>query len=389
MNCNEINMLIDDYLDDLLDPETKKEFEESIEYCEEQKQLLQKYKLLEKRISHLPLSFSPDEGIFDELKDNLLEIDTLRSETDEADKKSRLKPGSKSKVSIKEKSSRRKGVKKASTKKSIAAYLLVSVATTALIAFGIYYYLYIYNNTSPWKFNVRYGLVTVNQKNGVEKIYKDDTIVLWDSSNALVSIPGKFDLELFSNSSIQVLDTRTMLNQVKVLYGKAVFNSINRESNFSLKQGNISISETNGEFIYETGLDGSIAVSVKRGWVEVTAINESFRVAGDYSFSIHENSRLTLPVHKNASPKFKSELNQLNSTVNDVAALSTLMIETKPTDALTLLRILELVTPDKRELIFQKVSNIFQPPANIDKQDILKGNKRMLEQWWSYIETKL
>jgi hypothetical protein len=390
MNCNEINKLMDDYLDDLLDPKVKKDFEESIKYCSEQETILKKHKLLEKKIIDLPLSFNPSEKVFDELKESLLEVVDVEKEENALTKKATKLAETKNEESSGTDYSRSRKLKRNRKKKKLPTFLIILSVILITTIFGVYYFFYIYNNTSPWKFNLTNGVAFVNQtKVDRTNLYPGDNIILNDSSHAKITLPGEFEIDLYSNSKLRILDARATINQIEMVDGSINFKTVSNESNFILKHGPIKLNERSGIYSYTTDEFGNVKVDVKNGIVDFITPRGNFSLANDYSVFISDNFRVSIPVHKEASPKFLSEINRLNVAVNDIAALSSLMLETKQTDVLTLIRILELVTSDKRELVFQKIRNMFPPPAGVTKNGILEGNKRMLEKWWSEIEAQI
>lgn len=389
MDCSGIHNLMDDYLDNLLSDKTRKEFEESIEYCPEEKTLLLKQRQLKKRLNDLPLSFTPPESIFNELKNSLLEIDTTEiNSTANFSKPTSLTDDD---VQQESDSGEKRSAKKKKYKTSRATNLFWTTLSILIISVIIgYYYIYVYNNTAPWKFNLLGGTATINQNfSERSNIYSGDNIILSEVAHAKMALPARFELELFGNSKITILDTRATSNKINLIDGSFNFNSLNSESNFIVQRGNFTIEEKSGQYAFTMDEYGNINLSVDKGVIELNHSNFNFRVASKYSLSIIEDSYCTIPLHENATYNFKHSIDRLNSNVNDIAALSTAMLESKQTDQLTLLRIMELVAIDKRELLYQKISNIFPPPSGVTKQGILESNKRMLEKWWSEIETQI
>jgi hypothetical protein len=66
-----------------------------------------------------------------------------------------------------------------------------------------------------------------------------------------------------------------------------------------------------------------------------------------------------------------------------------IILESVSSDALTLLALIPKVSPIKRQILFQKISNFFSPPKDVTRMGIVTPNYDMLDSWWNEIEWQI
>ncbi len=63
-------------------------------------------------------------------------------------------------------------------------------------------------------------------------------------------------------------------------------------------------------------------------------------------------------------------------------ALSRILGEAEPTDAVTLWHLLRRLDPDERDRLFDRLAAFVPPPAGVTRDGVRAGRREMLDRWW-------
>jgi hypothetical protein len=67
------------------------------------------------------------------------------------------------------------------------------------------------------------------------------------------------------------------------------------------------------------------------------------------------------------------------------ARVAQVLAAAKPEDAVTVVNLLSLVAPGDRELVFDRLAELFPPPAAVDKSGIVAGDPRAIDPWRTHV----
>ncbi len=388
MNCEEIKKSVEDYLDDLLDEKTLKDFEDSLPYCEEEKGYVESVKSLADKLGDLPLSFEPPKEIISELTDKLMKMsetevkshvdkDTLKK-IDDRSRKHKPKPKEKKKLNL------LKGLKEFNF--STFGFILTGLTTVLILL--VFYLITFFDDTSPWRAGTNKGIFRLNNETAASAdIYAED-IISTESTGAFIVIRDEANIGISPNTSLQIMKTKKSLNRISLQDGGISYEGISESPNFELLYNNISIKALKCRFNARIDSVGKLNVEGIEGYVEVVTSYDRFYLSHDYICTISGNIS-DIPYHVNASAKLKHQLKNLQANINDLVELTSLLYDASYKDAFTLLRLIELVPRKNREIIFEKLKNLYPPTPNVTKAGILDGNRNMLDEWWFEIEWQI
>ena len=88
------------------------------------------------------------------------------------------------------------------------------------------------------------------------------------------------------------------------------------------------------------------------------------------------------PWYEDARTPFTEALERLDARPDDRGALSTVLAEARPRDALTLWHLLSKLSGDERALVFDRLAAIVSLPASVTREGILAGDREMLDAAW-------
>jgi hypothetical protein len=144
--------------------------------------------------------------------------------------------------------------------------------------------------------------------------------------------------------------------------------------------------------IYTLHVDesGSGILHTTLGWVGFHQNGrESFIPAGA-ACPTHIQSGPGTPYFEDASEAFRSALSRLDSAATDSAdrkaALSTVLHEARPRDALTLWHLLSRVTSLERAAVYDRFVLLVPPPPGVTRDAILRLDRAALDSWWNALD---
>jgi hypothetical protein len=88
------------------------------------------------------------------------------------------------------------------------------------------------------------------------------------------------------------------------------------------------------------------------------------------------------PWYEDAPTAFAEALERLDAHPDDRGALSIVLSEARPRDALTLWHLLSKLGGDERALVFDRLSAIVSLPASVTREGIVAGDREMLDAAW-------
>lgn len=133
--------------------------------------------------------------------------------------------------------------------------------------------------------------------------------------------------------------------------------------------------------------DGSGIVEVTSGWVGFEwKGKESFIPAGAMCATRPRVGPGT-PHYTEVSPAFEMALTRFDfeaTTPTDRAqAVTTILAEAHPTDAVTLWHLLQRVDATDRDRVFDRLTTFVPAPSGVTRAGVLAGDREMLDQWWN------
>jgi hypothetical protein len=133
--------------------------------------------------------------------------------------------------------------------------------------------------------------------------------------------------------------------------------------------------------------DGSGTLRTTLGWV-------GFHKDGHDSFIPAGAMSMTRPVQGPGIPYFEDASEQLRSALHTFdferlsaadreQALHTILTEARRRDAFTLWHLLARVNADERPLVYNRLTSLVTPPANVTREGTLALDRRMMDAWWN------
>ena len=128
------------------------------------------------------------------------------------------------------------------------------------------------------------------------------------------------------------------------------------------------------EYTLDVAKDGSGALHVTEGWVDLTRGWTQSLVPRGASAAFDAEGNLTVPLFDDASPQFKDAVRR-----GDVARIAALA---RTRDALTLLNLFSRVGADERLIVYDRLAQLVPPPPPITRESVRWWTPLTTEPWW-------
>ncbi|MEJ5351218.1 MAG: zf-HC2 domain-containing protein [Melioribacteraceae bacterium] len=404
MSCEEVKILLHDFVDELLDDETKKLVYTHIQKCEKCREEYIKLTRFFDLLKDMPYQVNAPKDIIESLSNELMKkslreipIVTEKSKARESKlKREQLKQDRKLKTT-------RGPIRKSVVTRSIASslskeiefeksfqWIKLLLILLPLFLFAVGYVIYDFSLiNSPWKIKTIKGSYLIDGKKDYAGLwYKNSTLTTEDNSTIVVNVPNSCRLEIYSNSSLILLKAKNNDNRVKLENGEV------RISN-SVLVPHFSIIIDKSKIIYKGGTlnlkakNEVLKIFVETGICEVEEEGNKFFIDEGYLCELRKNFNIGTPYRIDASDSLKKEIEKFDYYQGGESSIERIIKLSRTEDALTLLALIPKVDAAYRAILFQKIANYFPPPSNVTYEGIIKLNNEMLNSWWREIEWQL
>ncbi len=390
MTHQQINLLLEEYLDDTLDVDTVLEIESHLSGCNECGEYLYSLRILKDKIKTLPTKIEPPTDlwpdVFSEIRDvkkaeavtKPIVVRDLGSSKYKVNKKV-LREREKLQKKISSKLNSRKTSKKRIT---ILIFLLLLAVTTASI------YFYVISLSNNWEIKALSGIPFVNNKRVLTTSDFDEGSVLntKTASQTEIVIPHAGIITVYQNTVIKRLP---LINSVELFRGKI-------HASISLAAENLSV-KIPGARIAEFGKGSIFEVTTDAGYSLVKCISSTLKITGtgkevflpsDYFCPVWEARGPGIPYFVNAPHPLINAMESFVLGSGNQAELTIVEETAAEYDVVSLWHLLQAVPVEFRINIFNLIDKFVPPPTGSSQEGLLGLNRGMLMLWLKDIENK-
>jgi RNA polymerase sigma-70 factor (ECF subfamily) len=340
-------------------------------------------------IENMHCEIIPEEDL---LKTALDKIYDMKIEDWEKEEKERLneeilKHGKQTKENKAKHKLERIKIKKESSKlKSRKKVLLYPFIIAVLVAAFFFFF----SDTAQWKIVTKTGTLQINNKfiTGNTKINIGDKVLTNDTSQAILELPNVGTIEVLENTKLERLNDRY---SAKLFSGKIIINTDGAKEFLSIKTSRASINEFNlgSNYILESDGDGYVKIEIIDGWLQVSFRKTEIIVPHEYILKIFKGAGAGLPFHKSSPFEFISLLEKYVFGRQSDVTLNMIIESSSEKDAITLWNLLRIARPEQRQVVYDKLYELFPHSDEIDREDILNLDESKLYAWLEKIRWQM
>jgi hypothetical protein len=269
----------------------------------------------------------------------------------------------------------KKEIPKLKFKKRILLYPIIIAVLVKVI-------LYIYSDTTQWKIVTNSGALQINYKiiTGNTNINIGDKVQTDDITKVTLELPDVGTIVVLENTAIERLNDSY---SAKLVSGKIIINTNGAKEFLSINTSQAMINEFNlgSEYILESDGNGYSRIELIDGWLQVIFREFEITFPHDYILKIFRSAGVGLPFHKSSTFEFITLLENYMFGRKSNVTLDMIIKSSSENDGITLWNLLRIVEPDQRQLVYDKLYELYPHSDEIDKEDILNLDENTLYVW--------
>ena len=131
---------------------------------------------------------------------------------------------------------------------------------------------------------------------------------------------------------------------------------------------------------------GRSLLHVTSGWVALEAKGRESVVPSGAACVTQPGAGAGTPYFEDASHAFLDALSKFDFDGGGAEALTTVLVESRPRDTLTLWHLLARVEGDERGRVYERLAALAPPPAGVTREGVMRLDPQMLREWKEKME---
>lgn len=386
LNCSETEILIDEYLDGMIQLKDKELMDSHLETCSECRDYYKKNTQLVNDLNSLSDN------------DTYLTLDKKNLLWENTEKKIDFNLHTRKALDIADNG-------KVTDKGSFSKYKFILSGIAAIIVLAGLYFLFKNTNTENlqlanqnlfglptyWKVSNVKGnpLIGGMPMSSADSIKEGQWIQTNDSSAAELIIASLGKVKIEPNSKIYFIKGSDGNNRIAVEYGTIEADMNSDKKTFFVEMPSAVASDLKGNYKLTIDSSGDGLVYVTSGNVEIKSSNRDALVpAGNYVMT-KKNMGVGTPFNENSSVIFKKALASLDFGQCGDICVNTLLKNAKSTDAITLVNLISKVDEKFKDDVYVKAANFVSPPVKISSDSLYYFNEEKMKVWVEKIQEEV
>lgn len=247
-------------------------------------------------------------------------------------------------------------------------------AVAALILFAVIGALRIYTPPNRWRATSASGGAVIPHF----LLRAGDVVRTGAQGSVRLESPAVGVLDISANTTVELIENRRNRHRLALTAGTIHARTRSMPGVFVIDTPRARAIDLGCEYTLTVGPDGVGELHVISGWVDLARGFEQSLVPQGSSARMTADGELTVPVFDDAAPQFRA-------AVRDFAHkhdLATIVALARQRDALTLLNLFRLATPDECVILFDRLNQLVPAPPSISRQSVRDWRPDVTELWW-------
>jgi DNA-directed RNA polymerase specialized sigma24 family protein len=267
-------------------------------------------------------------------------------------------------------------------KKFLLYPLIIAVLVTVIF--------YFFSDTAQWKIVIKSGTPQLNNQliTGNTNINIGDKVQTNEISKATLELPNVGTIVVHENTSLERLDERY---SAKLIVGKIIINTDGAKEFLRIKSSQAIINELNlgSNYSLESDGDGYSKIELIDGWLQVIFRESEITFPREYNLKIFKGAGAGLPFHKSSTFEFISLLEKYLFGRKSDVSLDMIIESSSKKDAITLWNLFRIVEPGQRKVVYNKLYELFPDTGELNREDILSLDEKVLYVWLEQIKWEM
>jgi len=231
----------------------------------------------------------------------------------------------------------------------------------------------VYTPRNSWRATERSGVAIVPHA-----VLRTGDVVRTGNGTVRLQSPAIGTLDLGANTTVRLIENGQNRHRLALAAGTIHATTTSPPGIFVIDTPRAEAIDLGCEYTMSIVPAGGGELHVIAGWVDLTRTYEQSLVPAGASASISPDGELTAPVFDDAAPQFRAAVYGFVQS-HDVATIVSLA---RTRDALTLLNLFRLATPDESVILYDRLNQLVPAPASIAREDVRDWRPVVTEAWW-------
>jgi ferric-dicitrate binding protein FerR (iron transport regulator) len=243
----------------------------------------------------------------------------------------------------------------------------------ALIVAAILGFLRIYTPPNRWRATESSGVAVVPHS-----ILRAGDIVRTGNGTVRLRSPNVGTVDIGANTTLRLIENRTRRHRLALTAGTIHAKTTSMPGVLVIDTPRARAIDLGCEYTLTIASGGGGELRVIAGWVDLTHGYEQSLVPEGASAVITPEGALSVPVFDDAAPQFRDAVRNFEH-MHDMATIIAL---SRARDALTLLNLFRIATPDERVLLYDRLNQFVPAPPSITRESVRDWSPAATELWW-------
>jgi len=244
----------------------------------------------------------------------------------------------------------------------------------ALVLFAVIGVLRIYTPPNRWRATSSSGGAIVPHV----LLRAGDVVRTGAQGSVRLESPAVGMLDISANTTVKLIESRRNRHRLALTAGTIHARTTSMPGVFVIDTPRARAIDLGCEYTLTVGPNGVGELHVISGWVDLTHGYDQALVPQGSSALMTEDGELTVPAFDDADPRFRTAVRDFAHS-HDLATIVSLA---RKRDALTLLNLFRLTTPDESVILFDRLNQLVPAPASISRDAVRYWRPDVTELWW-------
>ena len=244
----------------------------------------------------------------------------------------------------------------------------------ALVLFAVIGVLRIYTPPNRWRATSSSGGAIVPHV----LLRAGDVVRTGAQGSVRLESPAVGMLDISANTTVKLIESRRNRHRLALTAGTIHARTTSMPGVFVIDTPRARAIDLGCEYTLTVAPNGVGELHVISGWVDLTHGYDQALVPQGSSALMTEDGELTVPAFDDADPRFRTAVRDFAHS-HDLATIVSLA---RKRDALTLLNLFRLTTPDESVILFDRLNQLVPAPASISRDAVRYWRPDVTELWW-------
>jgi len=244
----------------------------------------------------------------------------------------------------------------------------------AVIIFAIIGVVRFYTPPNGWRAVSSSGIATVPHS----ILRAGDVVQTGAQGSVHLQSPAVGVIDLGANTTLRLVENRRNRHRLTLTAGTIHAKTTSVPGVFVIDMPRGRAIDLGCEYTLTVAPGGGGELHVTSGWVDLTQTYLQSLVPQGASATFSPTGELSVPVFDDAAPAFRAAVRNFERSHD----LATIVGLARRRDALTLLNLFRLATPDERVILYDRLNQLVPAPGSITRESVRYWYPTTTEAWW-------